>query len=175
MYIFGGNDGNLEDAKIQEFNTLTEEVRIVGYLPTPLLEPSGVWYEDSIFIFGGYRWGGAGVPQVLKFTPSTGSMELVQQLSRGVSWAHPVVKGSTAYIVGGSLWSPYSVPDYHYTEFNLRTYEYQNQNFTSLPSDFVLGLYTSAAYVRQTEEIVIIGGNNATTYQEVPDIYRIKL
>lgn len=102
VWIAGGETGvsGGQTDVIQRFDPSTGTTTVVGHLPAPLADASGVFLGGQFFVVGGVT-GSTTTDQIWAVDPTTGAVRAAGTLPMPLSNAGTAVVGNTAYLLGG--------------------------------------------------------------------------
>ncbi len=105
VLVLGGATSHGDTDAIQQVDTGTGAVRVVGRLAKTLSHAVATTVNGRVYVFGG-RWGGVPTAQVWRWDPASATLLPVGNLSTPVTDAAVATVGSTAYLVGGDAPRP---------------------------------------------------------------------
>lgn len=118
IYIFGGNGGEANrqpDDRILKYSPATDTVQVMPYrLPTPRYGTTGFSDGEFAYVMGGMGVNSLGsyegITDVLRYNVETGAVTTMTPLPVGLAAMRTAWNGDVAYLFGGSLRAPPTVP-----------------------------------------------------------------
>ena len=101
LYVFGGSNGSGTLARVDRYNTLTDQWVSVRQLPAARSGAAVVNYNGNIFVFGGKDGTGTFQPTVWRYSPTYNSYTALATMPGAGGCGGAAVIGTSIYVYAG--------------------------------------------------------------------------